>query len=315
MGISAWAVLLVPAALISSVCCKSQAEVNHAKEVLSKLPRNCGETDVFELNIVEGTPAPLGKFPWMVALGYPPRRSPKPGEVLVYHNNKAYSVLCGGSLITDQWVLSAAHCMDTRRPAVARLGDLDLDETVNDGATSAVTVPISQIKVHDQYDKTAKINDVALIKIENKVKFVEGMLMPICLPDKVFFNIHAFEGEETTVAGWGVLETKKYTTHLMEVQVHVTDLEDCRKNYTEANKNLILDDKVVCAGGKYSELKDACSGDSGGPQMKYVVRDGKEKAYLMGVVSYGLSCAKPGYPGVYARVSSMMKWIINNLEV
>ena len=115
-------------------------------------------------------------------------------------------------------------------------------------------------------------------------------------------------GETCYVAGWGRLhETGNSATKLQELAVDIIDYETC--NTQESYDGLIQDDTMMCA-GFLEGGKDACQGDSGGPLI--CVEDGQP--VLQGLVSWGYGCARPGAPGIYARVGNYMDWIQDSIN-
>ncbi|XP_046658315.1 venom serine protease Bi-VSP-like [Homalodisca vitripennis] len=130
----------------------------------------CGiSSSTFETKIINGRPAELGSYPWMALVGYKLKQS---------QETQVPRWLCAGSLITDLYVLSAAHCLDprviaTRRqlvPTTVRLGELDLDPDVDDGARP-INVDIETVIFHEQYNNNLKINDIGLIRLKTKVPY------------------------------------------------------------------------------------------------------------------------------------------------
>ncbi|XP_054259712.1 venom protease-like isoform X2 [Macrosteles quadrilineatus] len=274
----------------------------------------CGKPKLkFEDKIINGRPAELGAYPWMANIGYTMNSN--------LSDNVSWN--CAGSLITDQYILTAAHCVHhttirNRKPPLfvkkVRLGDLDLDPNVVDGA-NPMDFDVEKVTWHEGYSNARKENDIALIKLKNKVKFT-GLMRPICLPPPQFQD-NLFVGSFPTIAGWGksTVNNAGQTTRLLEAEVEIQDTSECRRNVTSTSKlrNAIIDHRVVCAA---SPGKDSCQGDSGGPLMllKDIRRNGGNY-FLMGVVSYGFGCAEEGYPGVYTRVSEYMSWLIDNMDL
>ncbi|KAL1117166.1 hypothetical protein AAG570_004493 [Ranatra chinensis] len=217
--------------------------------------------------------------------------------------------LCGGTLINSRYVVTAAHC--TKNPKylllfLVRLGELDLNDTVDDGA-DAKDVRIDRAFVHPLYDSKRKFSDIALIRLRENVTFTK-FIQPICLPITEELLQRDYVGYNPFVSGWGATgiicstDESSSPTALMEVQVPVIENEVCNRSYSI--KGELITQKHLCAG--YDEGgKDTCRGDSGGPLMLPV----NFKFYLIGIVSFGHRCAAAGYPGVYVRVTEFVEWI------
>ncbi|XP_050433643.1 venom protease-like isoform X2 [Adelges cooleyi] len=269
----------------------------------SKLPSQstCGRSNATQNRIVGGAPADLDDWPWMVALGYQ--------DLNNRQNTKTPQWLCGGALISDRYVVTAAHCtvgIGQRKLAIAHLGDLDLDSKVRDGA-APVDVPIERVMTHESYNAQDYTNDIALLKLETVVRFNQH-IQPICLPIMSDLRTNLLVKSLPFVAGWGSTSFRgPSSTALMEVQVPVVDNSECKRSF--ANKRTVIDERVLCA-GYLTGGKDACQGDSGGPLMW---PSGKQY-YLVGVVSFGFKCAEPGYPGVYTRVTHFVEWIAGRMN-
>lgn len=148
---------------------------------------------------------------------------------------------------------------------------------------------------HGSYNKETFDNDIALVHLKNEVLFNDFM-KPACLPTKS----SSFPPQKMcTVTGFGTLrEGGPQTTVLMKADVPIVANDKCSNNYGP------ISDLKLCAGYDQGRI-DACQGDSGGP----LVCSQNGKAFLAGVVSYGIGCARPGYPGVYANVKSFIDWI------
>ncbi|GAA3867154.1 serine protease [Saccharothrix violaceirubra] len=192
------------------------------------------------------------------------------------------NLFCGGALIAPDKVVTAAHCT-VERTALATLdrqritvvaGRPDLDQPVGH------EVEVASSWRHPDFRSVAEGDDVAILTLAHP------------LPYRTIAVGAAYTGP-ATVHGWGRTgELAPASRVLRAVDVPVLDDGTCRKADSVHNPA-----KMLCAG--YPEGgKDACEGDSGGP----IVQDGA----LIGVVSYGRGCARPGEPGVYTRLAAYL---------
>jgi len=148
-------------------------------------------------------------------------------------------------------------------------------------------------------------NDIALVRVNNPLYIPgETVVTPIRLPLQFHESHH---GRLSTVSGWGVTSDggSILPRFLRFVEVPVVNDTECRTAYGDS-----LRDSMICAGYKDGG-KDACNGDSGGPM---VCEDEEGEAYLCGIVSWGIGCARPYYYGVYTQVSHYANWIQNNID-
>lgn len=276
------------------------------EDPVSKFPTQamCGRRNASSFRILGGSESQLGAWPWMVVLGY--QNADK--------NDSSVQWLCGGTLISNTHVLTSATCVTktgNKVLTVARLGELDLDNMINDRA-KPLDILIERIIYHEGYDTQKYNNNIALLVLTKSVTF-NKLIQPICLPVSLDMKKVEKSHNMPFVAGWGSINASPQnndmsSTSLMEVQVPISNLTACKQAYTSFKT--VIDDKVICAG--YPEGgKDSCRGDSGGPLMW----SKRKQFYLIGIVSYGFKeCGHPGYPGVYTKVSSYMDWILDNID-
>jgi trypsin len=224
----------------------------------------------FDRRIVGGEPTTIKEHPWQVALN-------------------VENSLCGGSLIGDRWVLTAAHCFKpSSRPdqVKAKAGATNY---VTEGAWS----DIERIVIHEAYDPGSHENDLALIRLRSRP---QGRVIPLAGAQAIPV------GQPLEVTGWGATgEGGDAARRLLKASVPYVDNVTCNES---SGYNGLIKRGMMCAGYREGGV-DSCQGDSGGP---LVWRTG-DGPVLVGVVSWGEGCARKLRYGVYTRVASYTDWI------
>ncbi|CAK1592066.1 unnamed protein product [Parnassius mnemosyne] len=252
---------------------------------------DCNYTGV-EL-IVGGVNARQGEFPHMAAIGW-----------LDYDDSYAFS--CGGSLISERFVVTAGHCTKKPRsgePTIVRLGEQNLDPDVRDGATP-IDVRIRAIHKHPDYKPPNRYNDIALLELEEDVKFNDN-IRPACLWTKENFGGH----KKALATGWGVTnpDTQQTSKELQKVSLTLLTNEYCDRILSRNRHWHGFAPSQMCA-GELRGGKDTCQGDSGAP-LQVVSQENQCLFYVVGVTSFGGKCAQIGQPAIYTRISSYLDWI------
>ncbi|XP_053663425.1 trypsin-1-like [Anopheles marshallii] len=233
-----------------------------------------------EERIVGGVPVNIRDFPYQVSL----RRGRH---------------FCGGSIIDVEWILTAAHC--TRTINVLGLWVHVGSTHVNDGGRS---VKVRRILHHPKQNSWSDY-DFSLLHLDQPLNFSETV-QPIRMrrPSTSESDGELSDGTLCKVSGWGNTHNPDESTLVLRAaNVPLTNHRRCNEVYEGIGS---VTESMICAG--YDEGgKDSCQGDSGGP----LVCDGQ----LTGVVSWGKGCAEPGFPGVYAKVSTAFEWIEQALQV
>ncbi|KAJ8942836.1 hypothetical protein NQ318_022851 [Aromia moschata] len=240
--------------------------------------------------IVGGTNAKWKEFPHMALLGY--------------EMDDETEWACGGSLISEDYVLTAAHCIkgDLGEPSSVRLGVLDTSNP-DEGQTIAV----GEVLPHPEYNNNRHYHDIGLVKLEESA-LLSTAVRPACL------RIQERISESKAIAsGWGhTFQGGPDSKHLLKVTLDFVSFDDCNKYYKDESflKNGISNNTIICAGSLTNVEKDTCQGDSGGPlQVYHDDSDGNKCMYdIVGIISFGKACGS-SHAAVYTRVSGYLKWI------
>lgn len=237
---------------------------------------NCGKVNIDITYVIGGQNSAFGSHPWQAAL--------------LLKGKRSYSY-CGGSLISSQWIITAAHCISrsTVEDTLIRLGDWNI-KTEQEYYTHE-DFEIEEIQVHREYQTTNLRNDIALIKLSRTVVF-KNHVQPICLPEKN----KLYNGERMIATGWGLTSTDPpmSTSILQEVTMYAISAEECQDMFRlsddeeaqEAAQEISKTD-MFCAGPTIG--KDTCQGDSGGPLLEPKFdRDGYPRYELAGITSWAV---------------------------
>ncbi|CAG9836716.1 unnamed protein product [Diabrotica balteata] len=236
--------------------------------------------------VVGGDPSQPAAWPWLVS---------------IYRNGIFH---CGGVLIHESWIVTAAHCTDRYWQFYFEIqaGTLRRFSFAPMEQHRWATVVIS----NENYDRGTLKNDIALMKLSAPVRF-NRYVRPLCLPSELTagrdFTSGPSPGTICTTVGWGAtIEHGADPDHVREVEVPILNL--CKHRDDREGDE-------ICAGLSEGG-KDACQGDSGGPLMCRNPNN-PNQWYLAGIVSHGEGCARPDEPGVYTKVGKYVGWIAENM--
>ncbi|XP_001842728.2 serine protease grass [Culex quinquefasciatus] len=297
------------AGVTKAVCCqlseidKSVLVDKQGSKKPSLLPVECGIITTDRISNGQAT-APF-EFPWMALLRYK-------------DNSGTITDGCGGSLINERYVLTAAHCLGVRRFALdhVRLGEhtkskeQDCIGSEDDCAGPVQDIAVELEIVHPEYNKPKYANDIGLIRLVRNVMF-EDHIKPICLP--VTENYQNMLHPKYIITGWGTTEKNDLSDVLLKATLPRVDNSECQQVMASNRLTVLLSDKQICAGGK--DLVDSCRGDSGGPLGTVGMLNGDARFIQFGIVSAGLNtCGERNVPGIFTRVGKYMSWIEDNLK-
>ncbi|XP_061818916.1 coagulation factor IXb [Nerophis lumbriciformis] len=251
--------------------------------------------DNSDQRIVGGDMALPGEVPWQVAL------------MSQSDSLQAAQVFCGGSLLSDVWVITAAHCLVEAKksgsPFFVRAGEHDVFLSEGPERDHAV----AEEHVHHLYDsqKSPYNHDVALLKLAAPVELSPHRL-PICFGPKDFTENILQDSAGSLVSGWGLINFGgPQASKLQKVEVPLVSRSTCK-----GSSRLHVTRFMFCAGFQ-SQRKDSCQGDSGGPHAtKY-----QDTWFLTGIVSWGEGCAEDGKYGIYTRLSRYYRWISSTTAI
>lgn len=275
----------------SCSCVSGYTLHDNSRKCVAQGQRSCGQLLIGRSSYTK----PMdGLLPWMVA-GEVGKKGENPWQVLIRNAKGRFH--CGGVLIDESWVLTAAHCLENNLRFTVRLGDY---ERLRDEGTE-VTLRVLRTFRHPRYDSRTVDNDIALMRLETPAPLSQYIL-PVCLPGRALAErVLHLNGTMTVVSGWGKeeLNSSRFSSALNIIKIPLVDREVCIQQMSNNISN-----NVLCA-GKLGERQDACEGDSGGPMVTLY----RDTWFLIGLVSWGEGCGQTDKLGIYTKVSNYNDWI------
>ena len=244
------------------------------------------ETGMGRSPIIGGADVDANNYPFMVSVGS--------------GSSSDFSQFCGGALVSDEFIVTAAHCSEGAEPSdvSVMLGSQLADE-------GGLVVGVSAIRIHpDWTGETSEGFDIALWRLDQRLDLEELRLRTVELMRPQDEGLAAAGALSATI-GWGVTDNPSYA--LQEVHVPITSDQQCADAYPQVSTF----ETQICAGAPSGGL-DSCQGDSGGPLL---VRDPFNDRWLhAGITSWGRGCGLPGKPGIYGRTSSLSEWALGQMR-
>ncbi|KAM3616380.1 uncharacterized protein V6R79_017020 [Siganus canaliculatus] len=250
--------------------------------VVSLTCSDCGEVTSLD-RIVGGDDADIKDWPWQVSL------------------QQSGQHVCGGSLVSSRWVVTAAHCFASDKKELSRWRVVSGQTYLGSAGGSSV----DRIIKNGDYDAARNDYDIALMRLSSPISVGEAR-KPVCLPPKAI----GLPSQATmTVTGWGYLEENgNVSPSLQKAVIPLIDHAKCTSPVVYGSS---VTPRMICAGFLEGKV-DACQGDSGGPLVYHSPQS--SQWHLVGVVSWGVGCAREGRPGVYCNVEEMLNWIYTVIE-
>jgi trypsin len=237
-----------------------------------------------DARIVGGTAVSSGTYPWFTALR-------------LYSSGSESFYGCGGSLVSPEYVLTAAHCIsdDYINSGAVRVGAFTYPFSSSQNGQNVEFFTVKKVTVHPNYSTSTLNNDFALLRLDGT-----SSITPVPLDSNNLSNSYSTGKGNLWPIGHGTTYYGSYygSANLLHTEVDYVSNADCVNKYSYGSGDITSN--MMCAG---KSGKDSCQGDSGGPLYD------KGNNVLVGVVSWGIGCAYSNYPGVYARISAKYTWI------
>ncbi|KAF0303671.1 Serine protease 33 [Amphibalanus amphitrite] len=292
---------LLSAVLLSALAVLVPSPCAGDGDSLSLAAVPCGERHAspgHQTRIKGGQEAYRGQFPWSVS---------------VRHQG---AHLCMGALLSDRYVLTAAHCFGGRPASQfsVLVGGQDLTSDA-DAEPGRRVVTVERKIIHEDYVEGRFDDDIALLRLSEPVTWGD-FVQPVCVPP-ASADAKRYTGARGLLAGWGYLDEWRTggerSDTLQWTALPLLSRQTCQQWFTDAGKVIKVRPGKVCAGFREGGT-DSCQADSGG-SLTVADQDGdQERAVVVGVVSAGIGCGRPGLPGIYTDVTHYHKWIVDHVE-
>ncbi|XP_070264169.1 coagulation factor X-like [Myotis yumanensis] len=217
--------------------------------------------------------------------------------LLIKENNESF---CGGTILNEFYILTAAHCLDQAKLFKVRVGDRNTEKEDENETVHEVEVIIK----HEEFDNKTFNCDIGLLKLKTPIKFRMNVA-PACLPEKDWAESTLMTQKSGIVSGFGrIHEMGRTSVTLKMLEVPYVDRNTCK-----LSTRFSITPNMFCAGYD-SKIEGACQGDDGGP---HVTRF-KDTYFITGIISWGEGCARKGKFGVYTKVTIFLKWIERSMK-
>jgi secreted trypsin-like serine protease len=252
-------------------------------------PESYADVDTESEKIVGGQNARRGRLPWQVSLQFP--------------FDQEFEHFCGGSIVNERWIVTAAHCADGVPARLMRVVAGDHSLTVSEGVEQAVSV--SRAVIHPRYNPEAFENDIALLELSTPLILTarrRATAIALFTPAHREAGLDA-PGTMAIISGWGDTGegSGNFPDRLQIAEVPVMSDAAARAVYGDS----AIIESMLAAGVDAGGV-DTCQGDSGGP----LVIEGPDGPLLAGITSWGDGCARPGVPGIYTEISFFNDFIL-----
>jgi len=286
LALSTGLALVTPSSAVDTVAATAATTLTKANAASGSAPYRETVIRYFDrlgVKIVGGKPARIADYPWQVSLGVSWIADPYQAH------------FCGGSVYSAGWIITAAHCVSqtAAKDIVITAGT---DKLGQDGERRNVR----RVIVNPSYDGQSQDSDVALLELMAPLPLGPA-IQPISLMTAAEEANWSWQAQPLSTVGWGATrEGGQPVRDLRFVPVGLVDRGSCNGALAYDGK---ITENMVCAGNSEGG-QDSCQGDSGGPLSASLAG----KAKLLGVVSWGYGCARPGLVGVYTRVPRFAAW-------